>query len=1312
MSAQKRKQDTNKKTPESAKKRIKLESKPATVKLETTTSTPAPTSAKPSLLSKEPTVFPRGGAGPLTLLEQKQIRAKASRDVAREKDDGDLFQDGDHSDVSSDSELELHNVDKNATFLKKEKKGKKKNKTAKKSGSEDQIHIDSISHKKLAEGSLLLARVKDVGLKDIVVALPNGLLGHVQPTAISTQFNSKLEKSLTEAERSEDEEDNLDDSQEDPDNLDLAKHFRKGQMLRVAYLEPDKGPSKRINLSLQPKLVNKGITRSNLGYGVSIQGSVISVEDHVAILDIGLDDGTTGFVSANALPHGLSLQDLQVGSVLLCSVSELKQKGKTVQLSADLSSSGLVKSAASIDVMLPGTTAEVLLTNLTDEGMAGKVMGLLDVTADVIHSGLFTDRVNFLSKNSVGQKVKARLIANFPLSDSKKLAFSVLPQILTDASTPQALEISLTVDQVEVTDVVPRLGVFVSLPGGEHGFVHISRLSDKKVETLLSQSGPFKIGSKHTARILDYNQVDNLYGLSFQQSVLDQQYLRREDVRAGDVTKGTIEKVLIGEDGVRGLLVRITDGIVGFVPQLHLSDVAIKNPEKKFREGSSVTARVFANNLATRSLTLTLKKTLVNSDLPVWGDYKDIVVGSTSNGILVKIDPRGAVVQFFNGVKGYLPVSEMSEAFVKDAREHFKVGQVLALYATTVDPEARKLNLSVREKSRQENGDVSAVSIASMVSGQVIEKTADDLTLILQPSNARARLSQDHICDGSEKKRKSALEKIRVGQNLEDLLVLNIQQRGRLIELCNKQTMKQAAIQGNLLSRYEDLKEDATVTGFVSNITDDMVFVAFANGISGVIHKQHVPDSQVDEPDFGLKRLQAVTARVINVDYRGATPRFRLTMKASKVPSVKQELPVPAVDLIEPVDENLRTKTDITVGSVIKARIMSVRDTQINVEIAKGVHGRVDVSEVFDQIEDIKDYKHPLRQFSNKQVLTVRVLGVHDSRSYKFLPISHRGSKNVVYELSAKPSVIETGEHKVLALSDLEVGDERMVFVNNIGDRGLFVNVSPAVRGRIKTRDVSDDLNLIANLPSNYPVGSVLMATVTAIDAEKNQLDLSAKAGSAGRVLTLDNVSAGDIVAGRITKITDRALIVQLSEALVGAVELVDIADDFSLADPSRFRKHEIVRAYVLQVDAPNKKIFLSMRPSKILSSLLDVKDPEVSSVGDVSVNDIRRGFVANVSDKGVFVTLGHGVTAFVRVTNLSDEYLKDWKNSFQVDQLVQGKIVLADKDSGHIQMSLKRSHVSGDYRAPVTFGDLSVGDVVEGKIAKIEPFGVFSTLR
>ncbi|KAK5239880.1 rRNA biogenesis protein rrp5, partial [Exophiala xenobiotica] len=100
--------------------------------------------------------------------------------------------------------------------------------------------------------------------------------------------------------------------------------------------------------------------------------------------------------------------------------------------------------------------------------------------------------------------------------------------------------------------------------------------------------------------------------------------------------------------------------------------------------------------------------------------------------------------------------------------------------------------------------------------------------------------------------------------------------------------------------------------------------------------------------------------------------------------------------------------------------------------------------------------------------------------------------------------------------------------------------------------------------------------------------------------------------------------------------------------------------------------------------------------------------FICNVADKGVFVTLGHGITAFVRVSHLSDQYLKDWKDRFQRDQLVKGKITLVDEASGHVQMNLKASALDPNYKAPLTFNDLHVGDVVTAKVAKVESFGVF----
>lgn len=42
----------------------------------------------------------------------------------------------------------------------------------------------------------------------------------------------------------------------------------------------------------------------------------------------------------------------------------------------------------------------------------------------------------------------------------------------------------------------------------------------------------------------------------------------------------------------RGMLVRVSDHIQGLVPTQHLSDIILKNPEKKYAQGMKVKCRV------------------------------------------------------------------------------------------------------------------------------------------------------------------------------------------------------------------------------------------------------------------------------------------------------------------------------------------------------------------------------------------------------------------------------------------------------------------------------------------------------------------------------------------------------------------------------------------------------------------------------------------------------------------------------------------------------------------------------------------------
>jgi rRNA biogenesis protein RRP5 len=1305
------------------------------------------TAAKPTLVPKisrireEEAAFPRGGASVLTPLEHKQIQIEATRDVLFEQEGG----------KSSRPDED----DGEAAARKKHKpksKGKGKKGVEAAEPEEDIVKIEGLSYKvrcasmpllfvanlpqRIVPGSLVLGQVSQINDHDIALSLPNNLTGYVPITSISDKITQKIE-SIAAAEEIENEEDEQDDSEE----VELAKLFSIGQYLRAYVVSTSDDPKsssngkprRRIELSLRPQQANNALAPQNIVANTMLMASVASVEDHGLVMDLGLESADLkGFLSSKEVGQAIELSDVQEGAVFLCMVTGLNSNGKIVKLSADTQKIGNLKKtnylteAPTVDAFLPGSAVEILVTDITTRGIIGKVMGMVDVTADLMHSGAGASGKDLEKKYKIGSKIKGRVVCTFPAADPPKLGVSLLEHVLSLA--PQqaikngekknpldVLPLSTIVEEITVRKVEADVGLFVDVGvKGVPGFVHISRVKDGKIETLSETTGLYKVGSTHRGRLIGYNSLDGVYLVSLEPSVLEQPFLRIEDLSIGEVVKGKVEKIVINASGIGGILVNLAEGISGLVPVTHMSDVQLQHPEKKFKEGMTVTARVLSTDPGKRQIRLTLKKSLVNSEATLFSSYGEIKVGMQSPGTIVNIIPAGAVVQFYGTIRGFLPVSEMSEAYIQDPNQHFRVGQVVNVHVLKVDPEAEKLTVSCKDPSvyglAQQNA-MKKLKVGEIVSAVVTEKSDDDISVEMQGLGLRAILPVGHLTDRSSSKNQSAMKKIRVGQTLTDLVVLEKLEPKRLVILTNKPSLLKDAKGHVLLRSFDDVKQNKVVHGFVKNVTLTAVFVQFGGGLTGLLPKNKLPEDAIRLPNFGMTKYQSVEAKVISMDH--GQQRFVLSVvdlgseEQNQLPPATLSVGI-AQTAINPVDPTVTSVDDLTLGRLTKAKISSVKDTQINVQLADNIQGRIDVSQIFDTWEAIKDRKRPLRSFSPKQVIDVRVLGIHDARNHRFLPISHRGGKTLVFELSAKPSDQTEAPQEPLTLDKVKVGSSWIAYVNNIGDDCLWVNLSPNVRGRIRNMDVSDDVSLLKEMGTNFPVGSAIRVHVTNVDVANNRLDLSARSTQLSEPLTFKNLSKGMVVTGRVTKSNERLIMVQLSDNVSGPINLTDLADNYSEADPTKFSKNDIIRVCVTDIDAPNKKIRISTRPSRVLNSSLPVEDPEISSISQLKVNDVIRGFVKNVSDKGLFVNLGGNVTAYVRVSDLSDSYVKDWKSEFEVDQLVKGKIVFVDSHTNNVRMSLKASVIDKHYVVPISFSDIKVGQVITGKIRKVEEFGVF----
>ena len=203
------------------------------------------------------------------------------------------------------------------------------------------------------------------------------------------------------------------------------------------------------------------------------------------------------------------------------------------------------------------------------------------------------------------------------------------------------------------------------------------------------------------------------------------------------------------------------------------------------------------------------------------------------------------------------------------------------------------------------------------------------------------------------------------------------------------------------------------------------MFVAFTGKNVGLV----LPSYAVESRDVDITKKfyvgQSVKAAILRFD--DTNERFLLTLREQKSVTKNSE----TNELTGAVDSNIRSLIDLTRGKIIKTKVKNVKKNQLNVIIADNIHGRIDVSEVYDDIDKIEDKKAPLSIFKKDQILEAKIIGNHDIRSHRFLPVTHQVSKASVYELSMKPSVLLQDKVELTTIQDVKVIDEYLGFVNN-----------------------------------------------------------------------------------------------------------------------------------------------------------------------------------------------------------------------------------------------------------------------------------------
>ncbi len=339
---------------------------------------------------------------------------------------------------------------------------------------------------------------------------------------------------------------------------------------------------------------------------------------------------------------------------------------------------------------------EQTLANLT-EGMRikGKVKNITEYGAFVDLGGLdgllhITDmswgRVGHPSELfQVGDEVEVVVLKFDRANERVSLGYKQrLPDPWEAVEQKYPIGAKLKGKVVSLTDY----GAFVELEEGVEGLVHISEMS--WTQRVKHPSKVVAIGDVVEVVVLDVDRANKRISLGMRQAEPNPWNFIEERYPVGTRVEGRVRNL-----ADFGAFVELEEGIDGLI---HISDMSwtkrVRHPSELLKKGEKVEAIVLHVDKANHRISLGLKQ--IQQDPWQAAVPEKYRVGMDVKGKVVRTTDFGAFVELEDGVEGLLHVSELSHDRVNKPEDVVQVGQELILKVIKLDPEERKIGLSLR----------------------------------------------------------------------------------------------------------------------------------------------------------------------------------------------------------------------------------------------------------------------------------------------------------------------------------------------------------------------------------------------------------------------------------------------------------------------------------------------------------------------------------------------------------------------------------------------------------------------------------------
>ncbi len=329
-----------------------------------------------------------------------------------------------------------------------------------------------------------------------------------------------------------------------------------------------------------------------------------------------------------------------------------------------------------------GTLVEGTVKNITEYGAfidLGGIDGLLHIT------DMSWGRVNHPSEMfQIGDKVEVLVLKFDPKTERVSLGLKQKtpdPWETADGQFPVGSKVKGKV--ISLTDY----GAFVELAEGIEGLVHVSEMSWTR--RVRHPSKLVAIGDDIEAVVLDLDKENKRISLGMKQAEPNPWDRIEEKYPVGAKVSGRVRNLTNF-----GAFVELEEGIDGLI---HISDMSwtrrINHPSEVLKKGDAVDAVVMEIDPSSERLSLSLKHATPNP----WDDVSTkFRIGSDVAGKVVRITDFGVFVELEGGIEGLVHISELDKRRISKPEEVCQVGDELTMRVIKIDPDERRIGLSVR----------------------------------------------------------------------------------------------------------------------------------------------------------------------------------------------------------------------------------------------------------------------------------------------------------------------------------------------------------------------------------------------------------------------------------------------------------------------------------------------------------------------------------------------------------------------------------------------------------------------------------------